>query len=148
MHVLVTGANGHLGYNLVEQLLAGGHRVRASVRTLDDPSRTARLRALGDVELVEARLDRPDQLRAAMEGVECLFHAAAAYVNVHGDREREILDSSIRGAQAAVTAAADAGVRKVVRRPLRGLRRRRAELSHDARDDARDRSIDRSRCRG
>ena len=35
---------------------ADGHRVRGSVRSLDDPSRTARRRALGDIELVEARL--------------------------------------------------------------------------------------------
>ncbi|HLT28163.1 MAG TPA: NAD-dependent epimerase/dehydratase family protein [Zeimonas sp.] len=56
MHALITGANGHLGYNLVARLLADGHRVRGSVRSLDDPSRTARRRALGDIELVEARL--------------------------------------------------------------------------------------------
>ncbi|HEY0877623.1 MAG TPA: NAD-dependent epimerase/dehydratase family protein [Zeimonas sp.] len=114
MRALVTGANGHLGYNLVSSLLAEGHRVRASVRKLDDESRTARLRALGDVELVEAKLERPEQLRAAMEGIECLFHAAATYVYVATGREQEILDDSIRGADAALNAAADAGVRKVV----------------------------------
>ncbi|MDT3678657.1 MAG: NAD-dependent epimerase/dehydratase family protein [Burkholderiaceae bacterium] len=114
MRALVTGANGHLGYNLVQALLAAGHRTRASVRTLDDPSKTARLRALGNVELVEAKLERPAQLRAAMNGIECLFHAAATYVYVSAGREQEILDDSIRGADAAVNAAADAGVRKIV----------------------------------
>jgi dihydroflavonol-4-reductase len=114
MRALVTGANGHLGYNLVTQLLAGGHRVRASVRSLDDPSRTDRLRALGDVELVEAQLQRPDQLRAAMDGIDCLFHAAATYVYVPRGREQQILDDSILGAEAAVNAAADAGVRRIV----------------------------------
>src|SRR5690606_28630836 len=114
MRVPVTGANGHLGYNLVAALLAQGHHVRASVRALDYESRTTRLRRLGDVELVEAKLERPDQLRAAMEGVECLFHAAATYVWVSSGRDQNILDGSIRGADAAVNAAADAGVRKVV----------------------------------
>jgi dihydroflavonol-4-reductase len=114
MRALVTGANGHPGYNLVVRLLADGHRVRASIRALDDPSRTDRLHALSDVELVGARLDRPDQLRAAMDGIDCLFHTAATYVNVPLGREREIHDSSISGAQAAVHAAADARVRKVV----------------------------------
>ena len=114
MRVLVTGANGHLGYNLVARLLVDGHRVRASVRTLDDPSRCARLRALGEVELVEAKLERPDQLRTAMRGIDWLFHAAATYAYVAPGREQEILDDSIRGAEAAVNAAADAGVRRVV----------------------------------
>lgn len=114
MRALVTGANGHLGYNLVRLLLAEGHRVRASVRKLDDESRSSRPRALGDVEVVEAKLDRPDQLRAAMEGIDCAFHAAATYAYVAPGREQEILDDSVRGARAAVNAAADAGVRKLV----------------------------------
>lgn len=114
MHALVTGANGHLGYNLVALLLDEGHRVRAGVRALDDASRTARLRALGAVELAEAQLERPDQLRAAMDGIDCLFHAAATYVVVPHGREKQILDDSIRGAEAAVNAAADARVPKIV----------------------------------
>nr|WP_242834354.1 NmrA family NAD(P)-binding protein [Clostridium pasteurianum] len=33
---LVTGANGHLGNNLVRELLKRGENVRASVRNLND----------------------------------------------------------------------------------------------------------------
>jgi len=114
MRALVTGGNGHLGYNLVKALLEGGHTVRASVRSLSDPARTAPLKQLGAVELVEAELDRPDQLRAAMEGVDVLFHAAAVYSVAEAGRDQEILDSSLKGAEAALRAAADARVGKVI----------------------------------
>jgi dihydroflavonol-4-reductase len=114
MQTLVTGANGHLGYNLVVALRDAGHRVRAGVRSLGDPAKTARLKALGGVELVEAELRRPDQLRAAMDGIDVAFHAAAVYDYVTPGRGQEILDASVRGAEAALRAAADARVRKVV----------------------------------
>ena len=52
MRVLVTGGNGHLGYNLVRGLVDAGHTVRASVRSLSDPAKTSALRQLVNVELV------------------------------------------------------------------------------------------------
>ena len=76
MKVLVTGANGHLGANLVRELLAAGHAVRGSVRVLADPGRTEHLKALGPVELVQADLDQPATLRAAMEGIDATLRAA------------------------------------------------------------------------
>lgn len=114
MHVLVTGGNGHLGYNLVKALLDGAHTVRASVRSLADPAKTAALKQLGAVELVEAELDRPAQLRAAMEGIEVLFHAAAVYSVAEQGRDHEIIEASVKGAEAALRAAADARVGKVI----------------------------------
>ncbi len=114
MRALVTGGNGHLGYNLVKALSDGGHTVRASVRSLSDAAKTAPLRKLGAVELVEAELDRPEQLRAAMEGVEVLFHAAAVYSVAEPGREHEIIGASVRGTDAVLRAAADTHVRKVI----------------------------------
>lgn len=114
MRVLVTGANGHLGYNLVQGLLAAGHAVRGSVRSIADEAKTARLSALGQVELVQAELHRPDELRAAMEGIEILFHAAAVYSYAEPERNAEMLRAAIQGTEIALRAAADARVRKIV----------------------------------
>jgi dihydroflavonol-4-reductase len=114
MKVLVTGANGHLGYNLIRELLTAGHEVRGSVRDLHDPARTAHLIALGSVELVEADLGQPEQLRAAMDGIDAVCHTAAVYALYAPGREAEILAASIDGAEAAMRAAHDARVKKVV----------------------------------
>lgn len=114
MRILVTGANGHLGTNLVSELLGAGHTVRGSVRSLGDAVRTDHLRALGPVELVEADLDQPDSLAAAMSGQDALLHAAAVYALHAPGRDDEIIRASVNGAEAALRAAHKAGVNRVV----------------------------------
>lgn len=114
MKVLVTGANGHLGTNIVADLLGAGHTVRGSVRSLADASRTAHLRALGHVELVEADLDKPATLRAAMDGQENVLHTAAVYELYSAGREQEIMRASLAGVETAMRAAKDAGVRRFI----------------------------------
>jgi dihydroflavonol-4-reductase len=113
MRILVTGANGHLGQNLLRELLSRGHAVRASVRSLKDPEKTKSIASSG-VELVEADLDRPKSVRAAMEGIDVVCHAAAVYAIIADGRENEILKASIEGVDVAMRAAKDAGVKKVV----------------------------------
>lgn len=114
MRVLITGANGHLGTNLVRELLAVGHAVRGSVRSLGDPSRTAHLRALGPIELVEADLENPASLRTAMDGMDAVFHTAAVYTLFAPGREADIIRASVVGVEAAMRAAKDAGVKRIV----------------------------------
>ncbi len=114
MKILVTGANGHLGYNLVKALVKKGCQVRGSVRSLQDNAKVARVKALGDVAVVEADLNQLDQLRQAMEGIDLLFHTAAVYAYVAPGRENEIVDASIKGIDNAFHAAAEAGVGKIV----------------------------------
>lgn len=111
MHVLVTGANGHLGSQLVPALVARGHRVRASVRDPSDAAKAGPLQAAG-AEVVAGDLGQPAQLRAAMEGVDTVFHLAAVYSYL-GPAD-EILRAAVEGSQVALRAAADARVRKVV----------------------------------
>lgn len=67
MTILVTGATGNIGRNVVEQLVARGANVRALVR---DPAK-ANLPA--GVEVARGELLDVDSLRAAMSGVSTLF---------------------------------------------------------------------------
>lgn len=114
MRALVTGGNGHLGYMLVRKLVETGHVVRASVRSATDTKKTSRLQALPGVEIVEAELSRPDQMRAAMEAMDVVFHTAAVYAYAEPERNDEIMEASVGGAETAVRSAADAGIRKLV----------------------------------
>lgn len=101
----VTGATGNIGSQLVELLLAGGHRVRALARA------SARLDALGarGAEAHAGSIDDASLLSAAFRGADGVFamlppdYAAASM----RDRQREV-------AEAVVSAVAGAGVRKVV----------------------------------
>lgn len=114
MRILVTGANGHLGTNLVADLIGAGHTVRGSLRNADDAARSDHLRALGAVEIVEGDLDRPDSLIAAMSGQDAVIHAAAVYALHAPGLENEIIRASVNGAEATLRAAHKAGVKRVV----------------------------------
>ena len=75
MKCFVTGASGFIGSNLVHELLARNHRVKALVRPDSD------LRGLDDtdVEIVNGDLTDRDFLRNEMDGCDWCFHCAADY---------------------------------------------------------------------
>jgi len=68
--ILVTGAAGKTGAEVVEQLRERGFPVRALVRRRDD--RSARLEALG-AEVTVGDLLEPESMRAAMQGVKRVY---------------------------------------------------------------------------
>jgi dihydroflavonol-4-reductase len=113
---LVTGANGHVGYNLVRALTARGVKVRASVRNKDDPNTAGPLKAMDGVEVVSIDVTDRQAFEAAAKGVDTLFHVAATYKIFAGGQagEAQMLRDSVDGAGAAIGAAAKAGVRRVV----------------------------------
>src|ERR1700680_668219 len=65
--ILVTGATGNVGRNVVEKLVAEGQEVRALTRD------TARARFPDQVDVVSGDLSRPETLPAALKGVERAF---------------------------------------------------------------------------
>lgn len=95
--ILVTGATGTVGSEVVRQLLEGGHDVRALVR---DPVKAARL---GDaVEIIVADLSRPETLPPAFAGVDNAFIASNGL---------DIAALEIN----AYDAASEAGVKRIVK---------------------------------
>jgi dTDP-L-rhamnose 4-epimerase len=78
--VLVTGGAGFVGSHLVDGLLARGDRVRI-LDNLDPQVHPGRRRPgwiPADAEMVEGDVRDPDAVRAALRGVEVVYHLAAA----------------------------------------------------------------------
>lgn len=109
-HVLVTGATGHVGYNIVQLLLEKGYRVRAGVR---DVTKAEHLKSMG-AEPVAANILDPASLEAAVAGVDGVFQVAAVYKVTAKDPQKEIIEPSIEGGLNVLRAAKAAGVRRVI----------------------------------
>jgi nucleoside-diphosphate-sugar epimerase len=101
----ISGGAGFLGLHLARRLLADGHEVRSlDLVPLDEPG-------LGVEEL---RGDIRDEAacRRLVEGARILVHAAAA-LPIRGSRE-EIRSVNVDGTLTLLSAAAEAGVKRVV----------------------------------
>jgi dihydroflavonol-4-reductase len=116
MKVLVTGANGHVGFNVCKAFLEAGHEVRASIRSADDRTKADPLRAIGVTDIVGLNIRARDPFIDACRGVDVLLHVAATYA-LRPDGPAAVaalIADSVEGAENAVRAAAAAGVPKVV----------------------------------
>jgi nucleoside-diphosphate-sugar epimerase len=112
MAILVTGASGHLGANLVRRLLDEGARVRVLARRDSD---NGALDGLG-VEVTWADLRDLAATRAAVRGCERVYHCAAKVSTSEGPRRaiREIYESNVLGTRNLLRAALETGVVRVV----------------------------------
>ena len=101
MRVVVLGAAGQLGREVVRDLLARGHTVRAAVRRRPEPAFPAQI----DIRIADAR--NKSEICAAISGFD-------AVVNVIGGgtlRRNEVASST---SSVVVPAAQDAGVRRYI----------------------------------
>ena len=75
MKYFVTGATGFVGGALTRKLRESGHEVHASVRS---PEKAKELEAIG-VKLFKGDVTDKESMRAAMTGVDGVFHVAGWY---------------------------------------------------------------------
>lgn len=105
--ILVTGGTGFIGQALIRHLTESEHQVRTLIR----PSRRSPSLPKGvPVEVAVSSIKDENGLRAAMVGVDTLYHLAGA--EWEGPRS-SLMDVDILGTQAVIKAASDAGVGRI-----------------------------------
>jgi nucleoside-diphosphate-sugar epimerase len=107
--ILLTGANGHLGANLLRRLIADGTAVRVLLRPDSDNSSLDGL----SVEHVFGDLSDPASLVAATKGVANIYHCAAQISTTTG-AEQQIFANNVLGTRNLLRAALENGVERVV----------------------------------
>ena len=104
--ILVTGATGYVGGRLVPRLLESGYRVRVLVR---DAQRLQGRPWLGEVEIAEGDVFKPETLSSAVRGV------TAAYYLIHSMSGHSDFDErDVTAAQNFGNAAREAGVKQII----------------------------------
>jgi len=115
--IMVTGANGHVGFNLLKMLKEMGYiNLRASVRDATDSTKTTALKALGITDIVSLDILNADTFASVSQGIDVLFHVAATY-RIHtsgGAADRQMIDDSVIGTRSAMNAAAQNKIAHVV----------------------------------
>ncbi len=118
--ILVTGGSGFIGSHCILQLLAAGHRVRTTVRSL---KREGDVRALlkeggaepGDrLSVFAANLEDDAGWSEAVDGCEFVLHVASPFPPTIPKHEDELIVPAREGALRVLRAARDAGVKRVV----------------------------------
>jgi uncharacterized protein YbjT (DUF2867 family) len=116
--VLVTGANGYVGREVVTHLHGRGTAVRALVR-----SRSATLPE--GVEQVTGDVTDPGSLAPAMDGIEAVVHLVA----ILDGSEEECEAVNHRGAVNVIDSARSAGVRRLLHMSAAGVTEEHAPLT-------------------
>lgn len=109
---MVTGATGHLGANLVRQLVTAGQQVRVLLHPQHDNS------AMDGIAVEKTWADIRDlaATRAAVAGCTVVYHCAAMVSTIDGNaqHQRDLFDVNVVGTRNVLTAARDAGTRRTV----------------------------------
>jgi len=109
--ILVAGATGVLGSEIVRRLTARGEKVRAMIRVTSAPEKVERLKMFG-AEIVIADVKDPPTLLAACEGAEAVISTITTILTSQPGDSFEATDGA--GSKALIDAAKQAGASKFV----------------------------------
>jgi dihydroflavonol-4-reductase len=107
---LVTGANGHLGNNLVRLLLSENKKVRATTRNINNKESFKGL----DCEVVQADITDIESLKKAFKGITNLYAVGANFSMWAKDPKTEIYDNNVQGTQNVFDIAKECGIKNIV----------------------------------
>lgn len=110
MKVLVTGATGLLGSNVVRVLIEDGHSVVVLLRKISAEHPT--LKGL-DIEQYQGDICDPGSIEAAMNGVDCIIHTAAK-TGLNPARSSEYWKANFEGTKNIVEVALKYRVKRLV----------------------------------
>ena len=116
-HCLVTGAGGFIGSHLAEHLVGAGARVRALVHynALGRAGWLDSSPCRREMDVLAGDITDRDSVRAAVEGVDVVFHLAALIAIPYSYRAPEsYVRTNVAGTLNLLQAARAAGVRRVV----------------------------------
>ena len=118
-HVLVTGASGFVAQHLILQLLASGHSVRGTLRSLKRADEVRGVLAkfdprAKDIAFVEADLSSDAGWDDAVRNCDFVQHVASPFPATHPKDEMELIRPARDGALRVLKAAKAAGVKRVV----------------------------------
>jgi dihydroflavonol-4-reductase len=109
MKCFVTGGSGFIGANLIHELNARGHEVRALLRAKSDR------RGLegATYEAIEGDVLDPDSIARGLEGCDWCFHVAASYHLWLRDY-KPMYAANVEGTRNVLTAAAQARCKRII----------------------------------
>lgn len=118
--ILVTGGSGFVGSHCILQLLAAGHQVRTTVRSLKRETDVRGMLKEGGADprdrlsFVVADLESDAGWPQAVAGCEYVLHVASPFPQTLPKHEDDLIVPAREGALRVLRAARDAGVKRVV----------------------------------
>ncbi len=109
MICFVTGGSGFIGANLVQELVARGHRVKALLR----PDSDRRGLDGAKYETVIGDINDPETFAVSMRGCDWCFHVAASY-HLWMKDYAPMYAANVEGTRNVLNAAAEAGCSRIV----------------------------------
>lgn len=107
---LVTGGNGHLGYNLIQLLLSKNIPVKTTIRNINNLEPFNNL----NCEVLQADITDKKSLKKAFKGVTNLYAVAANFSMWAKNPKSEIYDNNMQGTQNVFEIAKECGVKNIV----------------------------------